>query len=109
MTFSTAQVAPAAESLPYATPAPRLGARGWAGAAVIFGGLCLILLGGCFLIGVLMLVTRLDFNGNASPGPLTGPQWVLMAVLYVLAFASFAGALVMLVAGTRALLRLMRV
>ena len=96
--------------LAYATLAPRVGSRGWAGAAVILGGLCLVVLGGCFLIGVLMLVTRIDFNGNtaAVPAPLTGPQGALMVVLYLLAFASFAGAVAMLVAGTRGLLRFMR-
>ena len=99
-----------APPLAYATPVGRVVSRGWAGAAVILGGLCLIALGGCFLIGVLVLVTRIDFNGNtaAVPAPLTVPQGILMFVLYVLAFASFAGAGAMLVAGTRGLLRFMR-
>ena len=105
------EAGPTAESppIPYATPAGRVGARGWAGAAVLFGGLCLVVLGGCFLIGVLMLVTRIDFNGNtaAVPAPLTLWQGVLMFVLYLLAFASFAGAVAMLVAGARGLLRFM--
>jgi hypothetical protein len=57
-----------------------------------------------------MLVTRIDFNSNttAAPAPLTAPQGVLMLVLYLLAFASFAAAVAMLVAGTRGLLRFMR-
>jgi hypothetical protein len=95
--------APESAPLAYATPAARVASRGWAGAAVIFGGLCPIVLGGCFLLGVLMLVTRLDFNGNfgATPPPMTAPQGILMFVLYLLAFASFAGAVAMLVAGSR--------
>ena len=102
--FSHEPVTPTSESAPlaYATPAPRVGSRGWAGAAVILGGLCLVLLGGCFLIGVMMLVTRIDFNANTrAPAPLTAPQVVPMLVLYGLAFASFAGAVAMLVAGDR--------
>ena len=111
--FSQEPAAQPSESSPplaYATLAPRVGSRGWAGAAVILGGLCLVGLGGCFLIGVLMLVTRIDFNGStpAVAAPLTVPQGILMSVLYVLAFACFAGAVAMLVAGTRGLLRFMR-
>src|SRR4051812_35926159 len=98
MSPSDAYPAPA---VPYATPAPRPAAKVWAGAAILFGGLCLILLGGCFLIGVMGLVQSVGFNAGASPpSPLTAPQTMLMIVLYLLAFASFAGAVAMLVAGT---------
>lgn len=101
---------PATPTVPYATPAPRPGARAWAGAAIIFGGLCLILLGGCFLIGVLALVSPSTVTGmnNGSQPPLTAPQMILMSVLYLLAFASFAGAAALLAAGARGLLRVMR-
>ena len=99
---------PAPAAVPYATPAPRYGPRAWAGAAVVFGGLCLIGLGGCFLIGVYVLTELAAAKGTADPRPLTGPEFVLMIALYVLAFASFAGATAMLVAGTRGLLRVMR-
>src|SRR4051794_38669800 len=93
-----------APAVPYATPAPRPGAKVWAGAAILFGGLCLILLGGCFLIGVLVLTDP----GTIQPHPLTTPQTLLMIMLYLLAFASFAGAVGMLVVGTRGLLKVMR-
>lgn len=92
------------ESLPYATPAPRTGARAWAGAAIVFGGMALVLLGGCFLIGVLGIVV----NTPAAGGKLTGSQWGLMLVLYAMAFICFTGAAVMIVIGTRGLLRVLR-
>ena len=99
--------------VPYAVPAPRPGAKVWAGAAILFGGLCLILLGGCFLIGVMGLVYpgSMGFTTNGTPSqppPLTGPQAALMVMLYLLAFASFVGAVWMLVVGTRGLLKVMR-
>jgi hypothetical protein len=110
--MSPADVYPA-PAVPYATPAPKPGAKVWAGAAILFGGLCLILLGGCFLIGVMGLVhpASMSFapNGAQAPQPrLTAPQTLLMAMLYLLAFASFAGAAWMLAVGTRGLLKVMR-
>ena len=95
-------------SIPYASPAPRHGARAWAGAAIVFAGMVLILLGGCFLIGVLMIVQPAAGFGGPAPTGMTGPQGVLMVVLYALAFASFAGAAVLIVIGTRGLLRVLR-
>lgn len=102
-----------APAVPYATPAPRPGAKVWAGATILFGGLCLILLGGCFLIGVMGLVRPVFLgvmpNGAPAPQPsLTSPQTILMVMLYLLAFATFAGAVWMLVVGTRGLLKVMR-
>ena len=90
----------------YATPAPRLGPRVWAGAAIVLAGLALILLGGCFLIGVMLTVSQ-GFNTMANR-PLTGNQLGLVFILYLLAFASFAGALWLLFVGVRGLLHVMR-
>ena len=97
-----------ADALPYAAPAPRPGARAAAGAAIVFGGLGLICLGGCFLIGVLPIVSPQSFNAFAStPARFTVAQWILMTALYLSSFACFAGAAVLLFVGTRALLRVM--
>ena len=93
--------------LPYAIPAPRPGARAWAGAAIVFGGLGLVGLGGCFLIGVLSMVTPPAFASVTMQSRLTPAQMVLMTTLYVLAFACFAGGAALLFIGTRALLRVM--
>ena len=92
-------------ALPYAVPAPRAGARAWAGAAIVFGGLGLVGLGGCFLIGVLSIVSVPNFAGANTPATLSTGQLALMTVLYLLAFTCFAGAATLLFIGTRALLR----
>jgi hypothetical protein len=94
------------EPITYATPAPRLGPRVWAGVAIIFAGLALILLGGCFLIGVMLTVSN-GFNMTGAK-PLTGNQMGLVLILYILAFASFGGALWLLFVGVRGLLQVMR-
>ena len=95
-------------SVPYATPAPR-SARVWAGAAIAGAGLALLGLGGCFLIGVLSIVSPVMMSLDPTPAPdLTGPQTVLMVLLYVLAFGCFAGGATLLFGGTRSLLRVTR-
>jgi hypothetical protein len=99
----------ASPAVSYATPAPRPGAKAWAGAAIILGGLGLVGLGGCFLIGVLSIISVPSFAPGAAVAPaLSAAQLLLMTVLYVLAFLSFAGGATLLFVGTRELLRLMR-
>jgi hypothetical protein len=93
-------------ALPYSHLEPKPAARDWAGAAIIFGGLGLVLLGGCFLIGVLSIVRPNIFMGPATAPPMTAAATMLMMILYLLAFLCFAGGAVMLVTGTRALLRI---
>ena len=93
-------------ALPYSHYEARPASRGWAGAAIIFGGLGLVLMGGCFLIGVLSIVQPNVFMGPAAPPPMTPAATLLMVILYLLAFLCFAGAAVMLVSGTRALLKI---
>ena len=101
-------VAPfASPAVPYATPSPRPGAKAWAGAAIVLGGLGLVGLGGCFLVGVLSIVSPQSYAAAAS-GTFTAAQLLLMTVLYLLAFLSFAGGATLLFIGTRELLRLMR-
>jgi len=93
------------EALPYAVPAPRAGARAWAGAAIVSCGLGLIGLGGCFLVGVLSIVSPSTVGGNTPPASLTTAQLMLMSILYLLAFLCFGGAATLLFIGTRGLLR----
>src|SRR5688572_15695761 len=75
------------------------------GIALMGAGLGLILLGGCFLIGVIALHGQqvLLQYGSYSQWPL--PLIVLPWVFYVLAFGCFAGAVWMLAAGVRWLYR----
>ena len=94
------------EPVAYATPAPRPGSRVWAGAVIVLAGLSLIVLGGCFLIGVMLTVAD-GFNMNPTP-VLSAAERIFVLVLYLLAFASFAGALCLLFIGIRALLHVLR-
>ena len=96
----------ASPAVSYATPAPRPGAKAWAGAAIIVGALGLVGLGGCFLVGVLSMVSPQSFT--AAGGTFTAAQLLLMTVLYLLAFLAFAGGATLLFIGTRELMRLMR-
>ena len=78
-----------ASMVPYATP--MRGTRGSAtsaAAVIALVGLGLILLGGCFLIGVLITIT----NTLMTPG-----RQFFVAVLYAVSFACFGGALWLLV------------
>ncbi len=94
------------EPVAYATPAPRSGSRVWAGAMIVLAGLLLVLLGGCFLIGVMLTVSS-GFTMGATPA-LSAAERVLVSVLYLLAFASFAGAVWLLIIGVRGLLHVLR-
>ena len=62
--------------VPYAIPVARTASRGWAGAAIILGGLALVLLGGCFLIGVMITLNHDNFSGgfNATPSLSAAPE-----------------------------------
>jgi hypothetical protein len=99
------------DSLGYASATERVGARVLAGAAIVFGGLGLIVIAGCFLVGVLSIVQPQVFFGPFTPAgaSLSPAQTTLMVVLYLMAFASAAGGVTMIVIGSRGLLRVMRV
>lgn len=87
------------EVLPYATPDHR---PSYVGAAVLcLTGLGLIALGGCFLIGILILIDSSRF----SPTPWTARHYILLNVLYTLCFACVAGAVTVLFLGIKRALR----
>jgi hypothetical protein len=79
--------------------APRPRTSNWdrvaAGAVILIGALGLILLGGCFLVGALVLVTN-DFSHDARP-PLSAEEGPLLIGLYVLTGLCLVGALVLVV------------
>ena len=89
------------ETLGYATPA-RVGGTAGVGFALIFGGLGLIFLGGCFLIGVLITSNLSGFNG--VPTPITARHVLLLVVLYLAAFACFGGGAWLIVLAVRHML-----
>ncbi len=95
------------EPVTYATPAVRPATRLWVWALLVFTGLTMVMLGGCFLIGVMLIVTDGLLLSPFAPStqPLTNAQVVLTLVLYVLAFLSFAAAALLLFLGIRGLLR----
>jgi hypothetical protein len=96
-------------AIEYAVPSARPPARTFAATMILFGGLALIVLGGCFLIGILITIQHTGFSGAAQPSvPLTPGEAVFVIVLSLLALAVFAGAGVLLVIGTRSLLRVTR-
>ena len=89
--------------IPYATPQPN-GPRVLAATMILFAGLGLVVLGGCFLIGILLMVTG-GFVVGATPPATTTASIMLMATLYLLAFTSFAASIALMVLGLRGLLR----
>ena len=96
--------------LSYATPAAassRHGARLWAAVGILFGGLGLVVLGGCFLIGVFSIVVNLAGNGQPILHVSTSGK-ALMIVLYVAAFSCFAAAVVLIFLGVRGLVHIIR-
>ena len=92
----------------YATPPPRAGPNAWAGEAILLGGLGLVFLGGCFLIGALVVTETARENMVQGLGGLTRSMVVLLCVLYLATLACFAGAAALIVTATRALLRMVR-
>lgn len=87
------------DALPYATP--HVHQSHWPAAILCFTGLGLAVVGGCFLIGV-MIITSPGVNfGPAATGSLTTPQTILVSVLYTLSAISFVGAASLIIAGVR--------
>jgi len=83
----------------YASARPLRFASIAGGVALLFAGLAMILLGGCFLIGILDVSQRIGLGYSVLA------LRVLPWVLYALAFACFGGAVWLIVAGVRWLYR----
>jgi hypothetical protein len=93
--------------LSYATPAPVGGSGVAAGIGIMVGGLGLIFLGGCFCIGIMISLNIGNLNGGGSTA--AGPgHAIFIAVLYMLAFACFGSAVLVLLLGIRKLLAIGR-
>ena len=89
-----------------------LAPRVWAGAILVAAGLALVGLGGCFMIGAVVIANPAFFDPSPPPGPPPAPTWepvnvFLFSALNVLAVACFAGATVVFVVGFRGLYRLL--
>jgi len=94
-------------ALSYATPAPSR-TNVAAACAVVFCGLAMIVIGGCFLIGVMLVVSNGFAMAGSSGVPLMPRQVMLMLVLYLMAFLSFAVGTWLVFRGVRGFFQLMR-
>jgi hypothetical protein len=95
--------------LAYAPPEPRPSAKVWAAGVIIFSGLALIVLGGCFLIGVMVILGgATGFMGPAPKSNWPPSVYIFLGVLYALAFACFASAALLIVSGLRNLFKVLR-
>ena len=83
-----------------------VGPRVWAGAVIVAGGLGLIVLGGCFLMGVLELVRPTIHPGVHEEA--SSAVSSLVIVLYAMAFLCFLGAALLLAIGLWGLTRILR-
>ena len=98
------------ETISYAQNTPLSGGRVWAAAVLVMTGLGLIALGGCFLVGVLMLFNPSLTFGPSPTGANTTPAWtwgdyLFAGVLSLLAAICFVCAAWMLWLTARGLLR----
>ena len=91
----------------YETPVPPRAPRIWAATVITLAGLGLVVLGGCFMIGVMIVTQQSLFAGMATPA-VARPDWVFVGVLYSLAGLCFLGALLLLVHGVRMLTAIAR-
>ena len=83
------------------------GPRVWAGAVLVLAGVLLIFLGGCFLVGALMLV-RPDFVApQLPPTQWTGAATFLLYACYAMAAFCLAGGGPLVFLGVRGLLRVL--
>jgi hypothetical protein len=89
----------------------RNASRVWAGAVLLLAGLGLVVLGGCFVIGILLDVNSSVAapTGAAAPPPRTWEalDYYVFVCLHVLALACFAGAALLFVVGARGLLHVL--
>jgi hypothetical protein len=104
MNFITTKPSPE----PRIEPTSTCGVRVWAGAALLAGALVLVILGGCFLVGALILVRPEVVQPAAvEPSPLSPEGSFLLRTLYLLAVACFLGALLLFFQGARGLIRIL--
>jgi hypothetical protein len=72
------------------------------------GGLTLIGIGGCFLIGVMLTLNGPFFVGGLTPQVSPGTRYAFITLLLLLAFASFIGGIWILLMGIRGLLGIVK-
>src|SRR5690349_11408209 len=88
-------------------PEPRLAPRVWAGAILMVASLGFFVIGGCFALGILVLLNPSGLNGNPAPSALSGEETTLLVTLYVLAGLSVVAAAVLFLLGMVGLVRVL--
>jgi hypothetical protein len=78
-----------------------------AAAVLLAGGLGLLLLGGCFLIGIMVLLTGTGLGATPVTFAWTPPLYALLIALSIVAIACFAGAIGLILISLKALLRIL--
>jgi hypothetical protein len=77
----------------------------WAGGLLLLAGVCLVLLGGCFLIGALALLRPDVLQPGSQPANLGGEASFLLHSLEVAGLSCLLLAAALLLLGIRALIR----
>src|SRR5437016_11065082 len=96
---------PAPLELSYATDAPSTTTRVWAAAVLLLGAIALVILGGCFLIGVLILMQGNLLNGTTLPWH--ARTYLFCGILYLMAFACFSFAALLFIRTTAKLFKVL--
>jgi hypothetical protein len=77
----------------------------WAGGLLLLAGVCLVLLGGCFLLGALALLRPDVLQPGSQPVQLSGEAAFLLHALEVAGLGCLLLAAALLLLGIRSLLR----
>ncbi len=77
-----------------------------AGAVLLMAALGLIMLGGCFLLGAVFLLTNVMDHSDSTPVSLD--ERALLVTCYVMTGACLVGALLLLLLAVRGLLKVLR-
>ena len=84
----------------------------WASAILMVGGLAMVVIGGCFLIGVMLVVTNFygslaaAMGSQCSPTGITREQQTFVKFLYALSFTCFGVAAMLFKTAVKRLIRL---
>jgi hypothetical protein len=81
----------------------------WVSAVLMVGGLAMVVLGGCFLIGVMLVITNgfgISSLSTCSATELTLSEQTFVKVLYALSFTCFGVAATLMVTAVKRLIRL---
>lgn len=85
--------------------------RIWASAVLMFGGVSMAIVGGCFLVGVMTVIlnpfcaANLSTAATSTPIELSQPQQTFVTLLYIFGFISFGAAATLILKAVKMLTR----